>query len=273
MLDIAEILGVCLCETVMLKSRSGLVRQAAVHDAILILIWCSLITTCHFVSYLERERANSTPDLYSASTPKRARSPQEEFKSKRLKFVMEQQLSLEDRMKAFDEAPTWAKLLFDQTSKVNDEVSEIKGQVKTIQANVEHQVQNQSQQIDVIDLKVQGQVLEHEGLKSEAERLKGVNGKLEKDVRKYESKLNEIEQYSRRDCLISTGIKEDNSRREDTDKLILQICNEKLDLNLTIEKISRTHRLISKKNPRGIVKFVNYHDQFDVYRAKSKLKH
>ena len=106
------------------------------------------------------------------------------------------------------------------------------------------------------------------------ERLKGVNEKLEKDIRKYESKLDEIEQYSRRDCLIFTGIKEDNSRREDTDKLILQICSEKLDLNLTIEKISRTHRLISKKNPRGIiVKFVNYHDRFHVYRAKSKLKH
>ena len=56
--------------------------------------------------------------------------------------------------------------------------------------------------------------------------------------------------------------------------MILQICNEKLDLNLIIEKISRTHRLILKKNPRGIiVKFVNYHDWLDVYRAKSKLKH
>ena len=106
------------------------------------------------------------------------------------------------------------------------------------------------------------------------ERLKGVNEKLEEDVRRYESKLDEIEQYSRRDCLIFTGIKEDISGREDTDKLILQICNEKLDLNLTIEKISRTHRLISKKNPRGIIeKFVNYHDRLDVYRAKSKLKH
>ena len=53
--------------------------------------------------------------------------------------MIEQQLSLEDRMKAFDEASTWARLLFDQISKVNDdEVSEIKGQVKTIQANVEH---------------------------------------------------------------------------------------------------------------------------------------
>ena len=90
------------------------------------------------LNYLERERANSPPDLYSASTPKRARSPQEEFTSERLKFVREQQLLLEDYMKAFDEAPTWAKLLFGQISKVNDEVSEIKGQVKTIQANVEH---------------------------------------------------------------------------------------------------------------------------------------
>ena len=60
--------------------------------------------------------------------------------------------------------------------------------MKTIQANVEHQIQKQSQQIDVIDLKVQGQVLEHEGLKSEVERLKGVNEKLEEDIRRYESK-------------------------------------------------------------------------------------
>ena len=78
------------------------------------------------LSYLERERAISSLDLCSASTPKHARSLQEEFTSKQLKFVMQQQLSLEDRMKAFDEAPTWAKFLFDQISKVNDEVSKIK---------------------------------------------------------------------------------------------------------------------------------------------------
>ena len=107
------------------------------------------------LSYLERERANSTPDLYSA-TPKHARSPQEELTSKRLKFVMEQQFSLEDRIKAFDEAPTRAKLLFDRVSKVNDEVSEIKGQVKTIQANVEHQIQTQSQQMMLLILKFKG---------------------------------------------------------------------------------------------------------------------
>ena len=47
------------------------------------------------------------------------------------------------------------------------------------------------------------------------ERLKGVNEKLEEDVRRYKSKLDKIEQYSRHDCLIFTGIKEDNSRRED----------------------------------------------------------
>ena len=39
------------------------------------------------LNYLERERANSTPDLYSVSTPKRARSPQEEFTSVEVLFI------------------------------------------------------------------------------------------------------------------------------------------------------------------------------------------
>ena len=80
----------------------------------------------------------------------------------------------------------------------------------------------------------------------------------------------EIEQYSRRNCLKFCGIPESND--EDCDQIILNVVN-KLMLTdgtrkLTPEDIDRTHRVgrpkrgaITTKGPRDIiVKFVSYRD-------------
>ena len=45
---------------------------------------------------------------------------------------MEVQLTEKERKKAFSEAPLWARMLFDQISKVTEEISDVKGQLKVI---------------------------------------------------------------------------------------------------------------------------------------------
>ena len=77
-----------------------------------------------------REKSESSPDLTAASTPKRGRSPQDDLTNKRLRFAMEVQLTEEERKKAFNEAPLWERMLFDQISKVTEEISDVKGPLK-----------------------------------------------------------------------------------------------------------------------------------------------
>ena len=72
---------------------------------------------------------------------------------------------------------------------------------------------------------------------------------------------------------------------EDTDKVILDVRNNKLGLNLTQEAIDRSRRLgpvrearIEQENevtpsPRPIiVKFTNYHNRYTVFLSKRKLE-
>ena len=124
-------------------------------------------------------------------------------------------------------------------------------------------------------------------MRREIETLKFARQTLGEDVNNAVKKLDEIEQYSRRNCLIFTGIKEDSDpSRGDTDEVVINICNTKLGLNITEDSIGRSHRLgrwhpytaqsqTESETPRPraiIVKFVNYHDRSDVFRSKAKLK-
>ena len=143
-----------------------------------------------------RERSESSPDLTAASTPKRGRSPQDDLRNKCLKFAMEVQLTEEERKKAFNEAPLWARMLFDQISKVTEEISDVKGQLKVINDEFNSKLADVVARTDIIDVKVQGQEIEHEVLKREVESLKRLNEKLS-NVRNEGKQMDELEQYSR----------------------------------------------------------------------------
>ena len=104
-----------------------------------------------------RERSESSPDLTAASTPKRGRSPQDDLTNKCLRFAMEVQLTEEERKKGFNEAPLWARMLFDQISKVTEEISDVKGQLKVINDEFISKLADVVARTDIIDVKVQGQ--------------------------------------------------------------------------------------------------------------------
>ena len=143
-----------------------------------------------------RERSESSPDLTAASIPKRGRSPQDDLTNKCLRFAMEVQLTEEERKKAFSEAPLWARMLFDQISKVTEEISDVKGQLKVINDEFNSKLADVVARTDIIDVKVQGQEIEHEALKREVESLKRLNEKLSNDVRNAGKQMDELEQYS-----------------------------------------------------------------------------
>ena len=95
--------------------------------------------------------------------------------------------------------------------------------------------------------------------------------------------IDDLEQYSRRNCLIFTGIKEaGEDETENTEEVILDICRNKLQIELHRFILDSTHRLGRKRIPKPdweipkpgpiIAKFITYHDRDSVYKYKRKLK-
>ena len=60
-------------------------------------------------------------------------------------------------------------------------------------------------------------------------------------VKSCEEKIDALEQYGRRNCLLFHGIPEVST--ENTDDLVLKTASEKLELNLDLSDIGRSHRL------------------------------
>ena len=102
---------------------------------------------------------------------------------------------------------------------------------------------------------------------------------LRKNLTTVEDRLEEIEQYSRRNCLVIHGVKETTG--ESTDNLIRNLAKEKLNVDIKPENIDRSHRIGmgGKSDRKGrplhrpiIAKFTGYSPRSLIYSARSKLK-
>jgi len=110
-------------------------------------------------------------------------------------------------------------------------------------------------------------------LENEVCALKQAHEKFVEDTEIY---LDGLEQYGRRNCLLVHGIAESPS--EDTDKLVTEMFKDKLDLEIDVSALDRSHRLRKRGNATStkpkpiIVKFMSYNIRSWVFRAKRKLK-
>lgn len=108
---------------------------------------------------------------------------------------------------------------------------------------------------------------------------------LSAEINSLTKRVDDMEQYSRRNCLKISGIPE--SEGEDTDTLLLSLLNEKLHLNTSINDMSRSHRVnrfqarpaintssgsSRPSRPRDIrVRFNSYRVKAQVYQARFTL--
>lgn len=111
-------------------------------------------------------------------------------------------------------------------------------------------------------------------LETKLEENQCIQKQLNEDVIKAHHQINELEQYSRRNCLRISGVKEENN--ESCNQLIMDIAKTKLDTNITPNDIDRAHRLGPKRNDGKerpmIVKFTSYDARDRFIRARRKLK-
>ena len=113
--------------------------------------------------------------------------------------------------------------------------------------------------------------------KLEISQLKVENEKLKQMANLSIYKIDELEQYDRRENLRIHGIQETDSDRDDGEEVVMKIAEE-LNIGITALDIQRAHRL-GKRNsnsvakPRPIiVRFISYKKRNEFMYAKSKLK-
>lgn len=111
------------------------------------------------------------------------------------------------------------------------------------------------------------------------DEVSSLTGKVAKLEDRLAQKTDDLEQYGRRSNLRVFGVKE--TAGEDTDELVVRLCQERLGVDLPVEAISRSHRVgrppapgpDGKERSRPlIVRFNSYRDRRRVFSAKKKLK-
>ena len=100
------------------------------------------------------------------------------------------------------------------------------------------------------------------------------NSKVNSMCRDLDDKIDELDQYGRRNMCRISGIPES---REDTTDLVVDLAVNKLKLNIKKEDIDRSHRLgplnPTAKTPRSIVvKFNTWSKRKELYDARRDLK-
>ena len=82
----------------------------------------------------------------------------------------------------------------------------------------------------------------------------------------YQLKIDEAEDYSRRNCLIITRVKEEEGK--DTDRVVLDLFEKKLNINLDIFQVDRPKRPGSDNLHPYIVKLATYRSRNLVFKSK-----
>ena len=179
---------------------------------------------------------------------------------------------------AFEKAPDWAKgmmlylrnaveSLQDSSYRFQTEINALKDDYVLLRDDTDHKFDLMERDVDFVSEKYEDWKKEKEDLLREIREMKSF----------YEEKMDDLEQYSRRSCLVMTGVKE--TRDEDTDQIVEEILFSKLGLNLTPFEVQRTHRLGQRRDPkdgravyRPIIRFVGYKSRDKVFKVKRKLK-
>lgn len=114
-------------------------------------------------------------------------------------------------------------------------------------------------------------------VKEEVKQLQKEVASLREDL---VDRTEELEQYQRRNNIRIFGVKE--TKGENTDNLVVELCREKLGLELPPSAISRSHRVGRPRHPVAgdikeqrraiIVRFTTYRSREMVFGAKKRLK-
>ena len=134
-------------------------------------------------------------------------------------------------------------------------------------------IEGKDERICVLEGKVHDIQCENEKQSSSSESLSRKLERQENHISALEQSEEQMQQYSRRNCIRIFGIREEQA--ENTDDIVCRLAREKLEVNIKKEDIDRSHRVGRKSTtkPRGIiVKLVSYRTRQEIMSKRRKLK-
>ena len=138
---------------------------------------------------------------------------------------------------ALEGPSTWAKAPFlfvmEQMSKVNKDVTNVKEQLEMFKSEVDRRVTQLEKEVKLMQSRYDATSSEMESLKKDIHEVSKLCGTLEKQLTKVQTAMDDIEQYSRRNCLIFNGIQEQEESHENTDLIMVDICRKNLGVYLS----------------------------------------
>lgn len=115
----------------------------------------------------------------------------------------------------------------------------------------------------------------HKALESNTAAVRDLKIALEerdRTISTMQNKIDDLEQYQRRQCLRIFGVEEKTN--EDTDYVAIDVA-QKIGVQLNVCDIDRSHRIGRRDTGRPrpiIVKFISYRKRSEVFRSKKNLK-
>ena len=184
------------------------------------------------------------------------------------------------------ETPAWAKhplLEITEVKRTVIQISDLRSELTKLinsfisfKTDIQFRVNEMDKAVNLFSNKYDEIEKANRHLEERVIQLESEKKKLSNKVSGVLEDLDDIQQYSRRNCLLVHGLKEDKD--ESTNDLVLKLFNEKLGVAVDISMIDRSHRLgpvRGENNPKPrpvIVKFCSYRIRRAVFTTKRKLK-
>ena len=199
--------------------------------------------------------------------------------------------SLEDQAvkDTFQDAPPWISALYNEMKSVRKEMAQVKiiqdqlTQVRSIlndflnfKKETFAKLDDFKKSVDFCSKQYDEFTKCNEGLVRKIDSLREENSELKSKLVLCDNAVDDLEQYGRRNCLLFHGIKE--ATGEDCDEEVINLCRERLHIEITPTMIERSHRIGPKKRSMNsktrpiIAKFVSYRDRQVVFNSKKLLK-
>lgn len=169
----------------------------------------------------------------------------------------------------------WTKELLPSIRKeIKCELQEIRDDIKNLREKCEHIERSQeflSQKYDKVIESIQESKKKIQANSSKIDRQTESTSYLEANVDEIYTILDELQQYSRRDCLEIQGVPQ--IENEDLEQLVIEVCD-LIGAKVTRDDISIAHRLpdTRKTKDRMIVKFLRRKKKEEVYKCRKQLQ-
>ena len=187
-----------------------------------------------------------------------------------------------EEQEVIEQAPVWAKLKYKEIKWQAVLYGQMKVQLTAFKAVVNQRLNEHEKAQAFINSRFEDIELQNDHLNRDMDVMRESVEDREEVIQQLVSRVDELEQRSRRECLVLNGVEENPHKTEDVDEIVLDVISQKLGVEISSNNdIQRCHWLktrrprlspVDRQSPRPIIiKFVSYRKRQEVFTSKKKL--